>query len=323
VPFVQLQFFVKMPRITHPWLGIEVRHLAALQAVAETGSFARAARGLGYTQSAVSLQIAALERVAGTRLLERPGGRRAVVPTEAGERMLRHAARIVAQHQAAAADLTALAEGDAGALRVGTFQTVSNRVLPGTVRRFMALRPNVEVRLHEASNQDELRDRLERGELDVTFAGVPLAGPFEHVELLRDSYVFLTQVGSALALRDAAPTLAEIGRLPLVAYRRTTEGLEALLRGRGIEPEIVFRTDDSGALQRMVAAGIGSALVSRLSVDPTIRDVARLEVTDEVPPRQIGLVWHRDRSLTPAAQIFLEAVVAHCDELETLTSTGD
>ena len=63
-----------------------MRHLVALDAVASTGSFARAAQQLGYTQSAVSLQVAALERAAGVRLLERPGGRRPVVPTDAGER---------------------------------------------------------------------------------------------------------------------------------------------------------------------------------------------------------------------------------------------
>ena len=106
---------------------------------------------LGYTQSAVSLQIAALERAAGTRLLERPGGRKPVVPTDAGARMLRHAARLSAQLQAAEAELTALAEGTANTLRVGTFQSVSISVLPDAVRRLIEERPGIEVRLHEAS----------------------------------------------------------------------------------------------------------------------------------------------------------------------------
>jgi DNA-binding transcriptional LysR family regulator len=120
-------------RKAHRVLSIQARHLAALDAVAASGSFARAARQLGYTQSAVSLQIAALERAAGARLLERPAGRRPVVPTTAGERMLHHAKRIVADLDAAQADLTALAEGTAGTLRVGTFQSVSIRVLPQAV----------------------------------------------------------------------------------------------------------------------------------------------------------------------------------------------
>ncbi len=132
----------------------------------------------------------------------------------------------------------------------------------------MQLRPGVEVRLQEAPYEDELLALVERGRLDFTFALVPPEGPFEHVELLRDPYVLLTQEGSALAQRESAPTLAEIGRLPLVAYSRSTYGIEALLRSRGIEPHVVFRSDESGAVQRMVAAGIGSALIPRLALEP-------------------------------------------------------
>ena len=238
-PCVQLQLSAKVMKKPHRLLGIEIRHLAALEAVAVTGSFARAARQLGYTQSAVSVQVATLERAAGVRLLERPGGRRPVVPTDAGERILRHAVRLTAQLQAAEADLTALAEGTAETLRVGTFQSVSIRFLPDVVRRLMQVRPGIEVRLQEAPYEDELLALVERGRLDFTFALVPPEGPFEHVELLRDPYVLLTQEGSALAQREIAPTLAEIGRLPLVAYSRSTYGIEALLRSRGIEPHVV------------------------------------------------------------------------------------
>ena len=299
----------------HRLLGVEIRHLAALEAVAVTGSFARAARQLGYTQSAVSVQVATLERAAGVRLLERPGGRRPVVPTDAGERILRHAVRLTAQLQAAEADLTALAEGTAGTLRVGTFQSVSIRVLPDAVRRLMQARPGVEVRLQEAPYEDELLDLVERGRLDFTFALVPPAGPFEHVELLRDPYVLLTQEGTALAQREIAPTLAEIGRLPLVAYSRSTYGIEALLRSRGIEPHVVFRSDESGAVQRMVAAGIGSALIPRLAIDSSITGVVALDASRRVPARQIGLAWHRDATLPEAAADFVAAVRARCDEL--------
>jgi len=299
----------------HRLLGVEIRHLAALEAVAVTGSFARAARQLGYTQSAVSVQVATLERAAGVRLLERPGGRRPVVPTDAGERILRHAVRLTAQLQAAEADLTALAEGTAGTLRVGTFQSVSIRVLPDAVRRLMQARPGVEVRLQEAPYEDELLDLVERGRLDFTFALVPPAGPFEHVELLRDPYVLLTQEGTALAQRELAPTLAEIGRLPLIAYSRSTYGIEALLRARGIEPHVVFRSDESGAVQRMVAAGIGSALIPRLAIDSSITGVVALDASRRVPARQIGLAWHRDATLPEAAADFVAAVRARCDEL--------
>ncbi len=120
------------------WLGVEVRHLAALEAVARTGSFGRAALELGYTQSAVSQQIAALERIVGEKLVERPGGPRAVSMTEAGELLLRHAEAIVNRLDAARADMAALRAGETGTLRVATYQSISARVLPLVMRRFMA-----------------------------------------------------------------------------------------------------------------------------------------------------------------------------------------
>src|ERR687896_1360524 len=119
------------------WLGVELRHLAALQAVADEGSFGRAAERLGYTQSAVSQQIAALERIVGQRLVERPGGPKPVSLTEAGRLLLTHADAIAARVAAAQADLTALAEGQAGTLRVGVFQSVGQRILPEVMRRVL------------------------------------------------------------------------------------------------------------------------------------------------------------------------------------------
>ena len=184
----------------------------------------------------------------------------------------------------------------------------------------MELRPGVEVRLQEAPYEDELLAMVERGSLDFTFALVPPEGPFEHIEILRDPYVLLTQAGSALAQRERAPTIAEIGRLPLIAYSRSTYGIEALLRSRGIEPHVVFRSDESGAVQRMVAAGIGSALVPRLAVDrvdPRPRRARRLAPRARAA---VGLAWHRDATLPEAAQDFVDAVLARCAELTQILS---
>src|SRR5256886_9567929 len=97
---------------TDGWLGIDLRHLAALEAVSRSGSFGRAARELGYTQSAVSQQIAQLERIVGQRLFHRPGGPRRVEATEAGLLLLRHADAVVAQLDAAPAVQDRLARGE-------------------------------------------------------------------------------------------------------------------------------------------------------------------------------------------------------------------
>jgi DNA-binding transcriptional LysR family regulator len=322
LPRVQLQFMAMAMKNTHGLLGVEMRHLVAFDAVVSTGSFARAAEQLGYTQSAISLQIAALERAAGTRLLIRPGGRKPVVPTDAGVRMQRHAGPLAAQLQAAEADLTALAEGTLNTLRVGTFQSVSISVLPDAVRRLLAERPGVEVRLHEASWDLELLDLVERGRLDLAFSVVPAAGPFEFLELMRDPYVLLVQTGSPIAERHGLPTLQELGRLPMIAYSRSTYGIEGVLRARGIEPNVVFRTDESAALQRLVAAGVGSALVARLSIDREIPGVVAIDASSRVPARAICLAWHRDITPSDAARTFIAAARERCaeltDELESI-----
>src|SRR5436309_4769823 len=154
-------------------LGVGLRHLAALEAVARTRSFGKAARDLGYTQSAVSQQIAQLERSVGQRLVERPGGPRPVPLTEAGRLLLRHADAIVAQLDAAEADMSALAEGAAGPLRVGILQSVGARILPALLRRFRDEWPRVEVQVHEEADVAELLRLVERGDLDLTFAELP------------------------------------------------------------------------------------------------------------------------------------------------------
>jgi DNA-binding transcriptional LysR family regulator len=286
--------------------GVEIRHLAALEAVIATGSFGRAGVELGYSQSAISQQIATLERAAGLQLLERPGGRRAVTPTEAGRRLLRHARRASAAMRAAEADLHALAEGEAGTLRVGTFQSAGVRLLPGAMRRYVERWPEVEVRLVEASYDEELLGLLERGELDLAFVLGNDDPAFESLDVLSDPYVLLAPAGSELATSSRPIRPREIAGLPLIGYRRATEGAEAFLRSRGLEPEIVFRSDEGGIVQGLVGAGIGYAVVPLLGVDES-RDVAILEVAG-VPRRLITIAWHADRTPTPAARAFIEIV---------------
>lgn len=301
-------------------LGVELRHLIALKAVADEGSFGRAAERLGYTQSAISQQIATLERIVGARVVERPGGPKAVSLTEAGVLLLRHAAGITAHLQAAQADLAALKAGEAGPLRVGTFESVGTKILPSLLRRFAAAWPKVAVQLYEALDDHDLLERVERGELDLAFLMLPpVAGPFEAVELLRDPYVLLVPAGSPLAARDRAPALKEIAGLPLISYRacRTTAAIESQLSATGRVPKIVFRSDNNGTVQGLVAAGVGISIAPRLTVNEADDSIAVLELGDGVAPRLIGLAWHRDRRQTSAAEGFVELARAVCADLAT------
>lgn len=299
------------------WLGVELRHLAALEAVAREGTFGRAAESLGYTQSAISQQIQTLERIVGARLLERPGGPRAVSLTEAGSLLLRHAESIIARLHAAQADMTALAEGQSGHLRIGTFQSVGAKVLPEVMRRFLAAWPHVELELTESTSDDDLLRLVERGELDLAFAMLPtLEGPFQSEELLRDAYVLLVPAEHELARLERAG-LGDLGDLTLIGNRacRSTALAEGELVLRGVRIDVAFRSDDNGTVQGLVGAGFGAALVPLLTIDRLDDRVAVLEVEPEIPPRRIALAWHRDRHRSPAALAFVELAHEVCAEV--------
>ena len=288
------------------FLGIELRHLAALEAVSRTRSFGRAARELGYTQSAISQQIARLEQAVGQKLVERPGGPRRVDLTDAGRLLLRHADVIVAQLDAAGADMAAFAEGAAGPLRVGIYQSVGARILPALLRRFREEYPRVEVRISEETDAADLLRLVEHGELDLTFADLPLPeGPFQAEEVLRDPYVLLVPATSELAGRDSAPPLRELAGVPLVTWRHIGEP-ETFLRSRVPDLNIVFRSDDNGTLMGLVAEGLGIAVVPQLVVNPRNPAFVSLPFGGRIPVRHLAIVWHRDRYRSPAAEAFVE-----------------
>jgi molybdate transport repressor ModE-like protein len=297
------------------WLGIELRHFLALEAVARTGSFGKAATALGYTQSAVSQQIATLERIVGQRLVERPGGPKPVSLTEAGRLLLTHADAIAARVAAAQADLTALEDGQVGTLRVGVFQSVGQRILPDVMRRFLEAWPQVDVSLTESADDTELLALVERGELDLTFSDLPLVeGPFESVELMRDPYVLVVPADSLLLERNSPPSYREIAEHDLIGHKhcRTLAKIEA---GFWRPVRFVFRSDHNQTVQALVAAGVGLALVPQLTMDAEDESTALIELP-KIPPRIIALAWHRDRYRTPAARAFVETAQRVSQELE-------
>jgi DNA-binding transcriptional LysR family regulator len=237
--------------------------------------------------------------------------------TEAGALLLRHADVIVARVQAARADLRAYAEGATGLLRVGTYQSVGARVLPATLGLFTVQWPGVEVRLIETNSDDGLLDLVESGDLDLSFAVYPLSdGPFEAVELLRDPYVLVVQRDSPLGRVSRKATPREIAELPLIGFRhcRSTIAAEEFLRADGWNPRWSFRSDDNTTVQAMVAAGIGAALVPRLTVDETDQSCTILPT--DVPPRVLSLAWHRDRYRSHAQKEFVELARGVCRDLQ-------
>jgi molybdate transport repressor ModE-like protein len=302
---------------TDIWSRLELRHLLALDAIAREGSFWGAAVALDCSQSAVSQQVALLERIAGHRLVERSRGRREVAVTEAGRLLLAHAEAITAHVRALRADFAAYDEGAAGVLRVGSYQSVGQRIVPSLLRQFAASWPRVEVRLEERAYDEELLDLVERGDLDLTFGIAPLRrGPFESVELLRDPYVVIVPAAWPVGTGDRPFRLRDLRGLPQVGFRSChgVNDLEEVLRGRGVQPEVVFRSDDNGTVQAAVAAGLGIALAPLLTLDPHDGGV-RLIRTDELPSRTLLLVRHRDRYRSPASRAFEETAMTVCAAL--------
>jgi DNA-binding transcriptional LysR family regulator len=295
--------------------GAELRHLVALDAVVAEGSFARAAERLGYTQSALSQQIGALERVVGLRLLERRTGRSPLGPTTAGELLLRHADRIARSLQAADADLTALREGAAGTLRVGTFQTVGTGILPRLLVRFAPTHPGVEVSLVEEVGKEALIAQVETGALDVSFTVLPAAPePLETIELLEDPWYLVMPAGFPLAGRSRRVRLDDIAELTLVAYKYSLQvDPEEHLQAAGIAPRVLLRSDETATVLGLVAAGVACAILPSLVLDPADRRYSFARVDHLVPPRRIGLTWHRDRYHPAAFDGFVADARAVCE----------
>jgi len=300
------------------WLGIEVRHLAALEAVAQEGSFRRAAERLGFVQSAVSQQIAGLEKITGQRLVERSRGGGPVTITEAGQILLQHAGAILGRLKVAEADVAILGEGSESVLRVGITESVGVRILPELLRRFAAEWPGVRLRpTEEASSDLDLYRRIEHGELDLSFVELPApAGPFEIVELLTDPYVIVIRSDSPLS--KGKLTLTDLAGVPLVGHTscRGLARVEAQLRALGIEPEFAFRSEVNATIQALASAGVGVAVLPALAVDPA-NELTTMRELPGIPPRHLALVRHRDRHFSPPARSFVAGAQAVCETISS------
>jgi DNA-binding transcriptional LysR family regulator len=296
------------------WPGVELRHLIALQAVVAAGSFNAAAARLGYTQSAVSAQIRTLERLVGMRLLDRSRGVKGVRLTKEGTILLQYASEIVARFEAASDHLLGGREDATAEVRLGTFPSASQAILPGALRRFAAARPEVEVVLIERFDEELLLDLLEDGEIDLAFTVLPTRrGPFATAVLCHEEHVALVPRGDALAKRDSVG-LEELATRPLVAdaSRHAARHLQAV-RARGIDT--VRELEDSTAVAAFVAAGLGVGLAPEFATSPR-PDVEALRVTSDVPPRTLALAWHRDRVSSLAARQFVRIASEAADELQ-------
>lgn len=303
-----------------PWLGVEVRHLAALRAVAQEGTFGAAALKLGYAQSAISQQIAALERYVGRRLFDRPGGSRPVTLTRSGELLLGHAESIMTRLAAARIDLESLTDEDTkGALRVGAYQSVAAAILPLILREIDADPGETVFELTESNDDAHLLELLERGELDIAFTALPVGdGPLEATPLLSDPYLLLVHEEHPYAGLGRDLTLEEVAAVPLIACKRSPgqPSVEDVFVYHGLNPRFVQRVEDNGTLHSFVAAGLGSGLLPRLAVSIDGKPLAALRIEPKLPERVVAVAWHRDRLRTCTAGLFVDLAVEVAGQLD-------
>jgi DNA-binding transcriptional LysR family regulator len=264
------------------WLRIEIRHLAALAAVARESSFSGAADELGYVPSAVAQQVGYLERVVGERLVERAGRPRSSSLTDAGAVLVEHAEDILARLRAAKEEVDAIARERAPALGVSS-------TLPGPAAARLVAAVGGWSRLERAP-APELLAAVERGEIDGALVELPLAGgPFFAIELLREPYVLAAPHGLAATAAEA------LAHHPLVE-----------IEDRGDSPHRA--ASPAGALA-FVRAGVAVAVVAEGDV-PSGEDGVRLLPLPDVAPRVAGLAWHRDRDGCPAVRALRSAASA-------------
>jgi DNA-binding transcriptional LysR family regulator len=302
------------------WFGVELRHLAALSAVSREGSFRGAADSLGYVQSAVSQRIGQLERLVGVRLVDRTRGSREIRVTPMGELLVEHAEEILARLRAARADLTSHADGGREAtLRIGVFPTVATGLLP-SILRGVAAAPDLRIELAESASDAELFELVERGEVDVAFAELPLpAGPFRSRTILRDPCVLLVSAGSEWSERTEPPSVEELAQAPLVVLdgARSTSALEMWFTAQGLGPNVAARAANEATLRAFVAAGVGVAIVPRLAVEPWDARTVSIGLEGIVPGRQMAIYWHECRAYRGALEAVCETTTRIAGDLGT------
>lgn len=280
-------------------MDVDLRHLRTLLAVVEEGTFGRAGRRLGYTQSSVSQQVAALERTVGGHLFDRPGGPRPARLTPLGEFVLDRGRRLVHDADGLGRAVERYRAG-AGRLEIGTFESVTTVILPRLLSKLYEEHPDCEVRLSEGEPADP---RI--GDLDLLFYDGQVED-VESVKLLDDPYVLVARPGD---LPEGPVPLSVLKGRPAVAWPATCDQprMERSLRDRDAMPRIVFRSASTEALLSMVRIGLGCAVLPRLAAAGVHDDRSlRIHPLDPAPSREVSLHWPKNRSLLPVAARAIE-----------------
>lgn len=286
--------------------ALNLDYLKTFSLVAELGSFSAAAERLGLTQPAISLQVRALEKQLGVRLVERVG--RTARPSAAGEELLAHAGRIEAATNQAIEAVARHAKGVLGRVRLGTGATPCAFMLPPLLADLKHRFPDLDITVTTGNSADIVR-AVDDNLLDIGLVSLPVSGRiFEITPLFDERFVAIAPAETSLPDTVTAETLAQ---RPLILYepgantrRLTDEWLAA--SGTAIKPVMALGSVD--AIKEMVAVGLGAALVPEIALRAADRE--RLVVRPLSPPlsRRFALVLRRDKRLDRALRETLAAL---------------
>jgi DNA-binding transcriptional LysR family regulator len=281
---------------------MEFNSLKAFIAVAESGSFTEASERLFLTQPAVSKRVAALEEELGAPLFDRIG--RTVSLTEAGQTLLPRARRILDEVKESREAISNLSGEIGGELSFGTSHHIGLHRLPPILRAFNQAHPQVELDIHFYDSEDACRE-VAHGNLALALITLPseLEGPLQQLVVWEDPLAVIVAADHPLAGGQA--TLAELVKLPAIFPAKNTytrQLIDQALERHRVSANVRLATNYLETIKMMVSVGLGWSILPRTMVD---KDVSEVYLDELTLSRRLGVVTHRQRSLTNAAQAFM------------------
>jgi LysR family transcriptional activator of glutamate synthase operon len=286
---------------------MELRQLRYLVALADEQSFTRAAEREHIAQPALSQQIQKLEQELGIPLVERTTRR--VQITDAGNLLVARARRILTELESARQELDRVRGIQTGHVVVGAMNTMGPVDITLVLGRFHQLHPRVELVVRE-SNSDELAEMLRVDALDLAFLSVT-----ERVEshglalhqILMEELIVVLPIDHPLAGQDEI-RMVELSREDFISYRegaRLRELLDGAGAEAGFEPRIILESNESRRIRRLVARGLGIAILPRSHAVGTSDAIATARLVEPSLARDITIAWRAGRRLPPAVAEFL------------------
>ncbi|NBM20870.1 LysR family transcriptional regulator [Streptomyces sp. GC420] len=294
---------------------LDLSRLRALHAVSVHGSIGAAATALGYTPSAVSQQIAKLERETRTTLLERRG--RGVALTEEARHLADAAKELLSIVERAETALEERRGLPTGRLAIGAFASAARGLMPGVLAELAARHPALDTRLTEVDPHLSV-DLVARGVIDLAVAHdwdiAPLPAPegVEQAVIGDDLCDILVPEGHPLAGRDHV-TRAELAKERWICQPPGTvchDWLMRTLRAAGYEPEVAHQAEENHTQVALVAAGLGIALIPRLGRG-TLPAGVRAVALEPMPTRRLYALWRTGATRRPAIRETVRTLQAH------------